>query len=299
MPTKDIPSNIPAIDHSHLQSLEERLLDLDPKILKYHDRLLEKTDRLVTTTNHICNELRTLTRHINRQTSIINNTRHIVSAQARTISAQAEKIRAQQEIIDVMQRDIFRLGTWYSESVGRVNSHEEMLSERANEVRQLWQALERHTRFTEAVETETYWMHVYTKQVMLMRAADLASIGLRAAADEYDDEEADEGEEDEEDQEDSEDDGDGAASDTAASSVYMETPLVTPVQQHIMLDKIVLRMIEDAMPDALEDVRYGFEVVHRMSASIHGGDNAQASERGSDDDREILREDSDDGSMLV
>ncbi|KAI7975935.1 hypothetical protein EIK77_007261 [Talaromyces pinophilus] len=289
MPTKDIPSNIPAIDHSHLQGLEERLLDLDRKILKYHDRLLENTDRLVTTTNHICNELRTLTRHINRQTSIINNTRHIVSAQARTISAQAQKIRAQQEIIDVMQRDIFRLGTWYSESLGRVNSHEEMLSERANEIRQLWQALERHTRFTEAVETETYWMHVYTKQVMLMRAADLASIGLRAAVDEYDDEEGDEGE----------DDGDGAASDTAASSVYTETPLVTPAQQHIMLDKIVLRMIEDAMPDALEDVRDGFEVVHGVSASIHGGDNAQASERGSDEDREILREDSDDGSMLV
>lgn len=292
MPTKDIPSNIHAIDHSHLQSLEERLLDLDRKILKYHDRLLEKTDRLVTAKNHICNELRTLTRHINRQTSIINNTRHIASAQARTIRAQAQKIRAQQEIIDVMQRDIFRLGTWYSDSSGRVNSHEEMLSERANEVRQLWQALERHTRFTEAVETETYWMHVYTKQVMLMRAADLASIGLRAAADEYDDEEG------EEDEEDGEDDGD-AASDTAASSVYTETPLVTPVQQHIMLDKIVLRMIEDAMPDALEDVRDGFEVVHGVSASIHGGDSVKASERGSDEDREILREDSDDGSMLV
>lgn len=194
-----------------------------------------------------------------------------------------------------MQRDIFRLVTWYSESLGRVNTHEQMLSERANEVRQLWQALERHTRFTEAVERETYWMHIYTKQVMLMRAADLELIGSRAAVDDDYGEEDGEGDY----EEDGEEDGDGSASDTAASSVCTETTLVTPVQQHIMLDKIVLCLIADAMPDRLQKVRKGFEVVHGVSAFIPGNDNAQASERGSDEDGEMLREDSDDGSMLV
>lgn len=187
-------------------------------------------------------------------------------------------------MIDVIQRDIFRLGTWYSESLGRVNSHEEMLSDRADEVRQLWQAFERHTRFTEQIERETYWMHVYTKQVMLMRAADLALLGSGAAVDDED-----EGEED----------GDGSDSDTAASSVCTGSTLVTPIQPHIALDNIVVCMMEDAMPDELKKVRNGFEVVHGSSAFIHGKHNAQALEDESDEDGEILHEDSDDGSMLV
>lgn len=281
MLAKDIPSDLSTVDHNDLQGLEKRLLDLDRKILEYHDRLLEKSDRLVTTTNHIRDELQTLTRHLNNQTSIINNTRHIVSAQARTISAQARKIRSQQEMIDVMQRDIFRLGTWYSESSGRVNAHEEILSHRADEVRQLWQALERHTRFVEQIETETYWMHVYTKQVMLTRAAEMELISNFANR-----------------ANDGDDDGGDDNSDTAAST-STELTLVTPPQPHIMLDKIVVRMIEYAMPDRLDKVCDGFEVVHGCSALVHGQDDTQAPESGFDEDGEILREDSDDGSMLV
>ncbi|KAF5014342.1 hypothetical protein F66182_14704, partial [Fusarium sp. NRRL 66182] len=189
MLAKDLPSNLSTVDQNDLQGLEERLLDLDRKILKHHDRLLEKSDYLITATNRLRDELQTLTRHLNNQTSIINNTRHIVSAQARTLSAQARKIRSQQEIIDVMQRDIFRLGTWYSEFSGRVNLHDEMLSSRADEIRELWESLERHTRFTEQIAKETYWMHVYTKQVMLMRASEMALIG--ASASHTDDEDED------------------------------------------------------------------------------------------------------------
>ncbi|KAE8557436.1 hypothetical protein EYB25_002143 [Talaromyces marneffei] len=279
MLTNDLPSNFPGIDHNHLQGLEERFLSLDRKLLKHHDRLLEKTDRLVTTTNHIYDEIQTLTRTLNNQTSIVNNTRHIVLAQARTISAQARKIRSQQEMIDVMQRDIFRLGRWYTESLGRVNVHEEMLSDRQDEVRKLWQALERHTAVSEQIERETYWMHVYTKQVMMLRAAEMDIVGTSAAAD--DDEVKGNDEE-----------GDS----NTAGSVCTESTFVTPFQPHILLDKIVVHMIRDLLPDRLEKICDGFEVVHESSAFIHGKDNAQASEDGSDEE-EMLREDSDDDSM--
>lgn len=278
MLTKDITTNFSAIDHNPMQGLEERLLDLDRKILKYHDRLLEKTDRLVTTTNHIYEEFQTLTHTLNNQTSIINNTRHIVSAQARTISAQARKIRSQQEMIDVMQRDIFRLGRWYTESLGRVNVHEEKLADRRDEVRRLWQALERHTAVSEQIETETYWMHVYTKQAMMLRAAEMEFISTTAGR-------ADDGSDD------------GSDSDTAAS-ICTESTVVTPVQPHVLLDRIVVHMIRDVLPDRLEKVCDGFEAVHGYPALLDKHD-AQASENGSDEDGEMFREDSDDGSMLV
>ncbi|RAO65102.1 uncharacterized protein BHQ10_001114 [Talaromyces amestolkiae] len=285
MLAKKLPPNLSTVDQNDLQGLEERLLDLDRKILKYHDRLLEKSDYLVTATNHIRDELQILTRHLNNQTSVINSTRHIISAQARTISAQARKIRSQQEMIDVMQRDIFRLGTWYSEFSGRMNSHDEILSNRAGEVRELWESLERHTRFTEQIAKETYWMHVYTKQVMLIRASEMALIGASAGC-------ADDGDDDGDD-----DDDERSDSDTAAS-VCTESTLITP-QQHIMLDTIVVRMIEDAMPDRLKDVCDGFEVVHGCSAFIQGREAAQPPESEFDVDAEMLREDSDHGSMLV
>lgn len=81
-----------------------------------------------------------------------------------------------------------------------------------------------------------------------MRAAEMASIGTSTVrADDGDDEN---------------DDSDSGA----AASVCAEAALVMPFQPHIILDKIIVRMIEDAMPDRHEEVCEGFEVVHGCSA---------------------------------
>ncbi|EED19212.1 IgE-binding protein [Talaromyces stipitatus ATCC 10500] len=263
MLTKDIP-----IDNHHIQTLEERLLDLDRKILKHHDRLLEKTERLVSSTTHICNELQTTIRTLNNQASVINNTKHIVSAQARTISAQARKIRAQQGMIDVLQRDIFRLGRWYTESLGRINMLDETITDRGDDIRELWQALNRHTAFVERVERDKYWMHVYTKQVMMLRAAELE---FAVTADDDRDEDDDEGS-------------------VTAESICMDSTIVTPLQPHILLDKIVVHMMKDVLPDRFGKVCDGFEIVHGSSATVHGRDDVEDSENGSD---EMLRGSSD------
>jgi hypothetical protein len=167
-----------------------------------------------------------------------------------------------------------------------VNTHEEILSDRGDEVRQLWQALERHTAVSEQIEKETYWMHVYTKQAMMLRAAEMEFISTSAGR-------ADD---------DGEDEDDGSDSDTAAS-ICTESTLVPAFQPHILLDKIVVHLIRDALPDRLEKVCDGFEVVHGSSALLHGKDDDQAPEDKSDDDDndddEMLREDPDDGSVLV
>ncbi|OKL62768.1 hypothetical protein UA08_01320 [Talaromyces atroroseus] len=227
------------IDLDYIQRLEERLIALDRNIAKHHQRILDKTERLVATNSHSSRTLRSHTQALASQSSTIDGTRHIVTAQARTISSQARKIASQQELIEVMQRDIFRLSRWNTESNSRINAHDEALISREDDIRKVSAGLEDHIRFFEYIEKETYWMNVYSKQMMMLRATELEN----AAAATNDDE---------------------RSTDTSTMADDINpSPII--ISQHILLDRIVVHMVKEHASGRLQNVIDGFEAVHGVS----------------------------------
>jgi hypothetical protein len=237
-------TNTDNIDES-LHNVHERLLALNRRLAAFHERILAKTDRLAATNTHLLNTQRSQTRTLTQQSSSINNTQHIVTAQARTLGSQAQKLAAQQDLIELMQRDIFRLSRWHTESKSRINAHDGVLEARENDIRELSAGLDDHIRFFEYIEKETYWMNVYARQTMLIRATELERASTTTTTTTNDDEQ-------------------GATASVLSTAMDEDTcPIVIP--QHILLDRIVVHMVKEHAPERLQKVFDGFEVVHGIS----------------------------------